>query len=545
MSNSTEKNTVSSSMLWILIGSIFMASANSILYKQALNAFSSPTSNYGFFVGQFSILLYIGQAAVVSVFVIWKNPHTLREIYNLPQSVYLYMGGLDSGSSTLGAIAGAYCPGEMQTILNQMVIPLTMIGAFTFLGSQFERYQIYGSVLILIGAAVASSDYLFYPSHHGSHIDPSADADAPDDNQTHSGGIDLPVAISIYLISVVPSALSNIYKERKMKELDMNEVHTSTIVSFWQLWIGFIFLPMLSLPSLGGLSYEQMTSQLSDGYTCFTGVNPHDSNGNCSSAAFYLMAYILVNFFYNILLLAITKRGSAVLLVMSQALSLPLTNIAFTLTPLMGDDAEPLSIMDLVGLVLVCIGFLAYSGFGFAPNFMVAQGPPGQMAYAHFEDHNEVIVSTKVATDPQELADFIVGSILQSMTIADAKDEESGTLALEDDKTSPLRASTAALDVLKQATVIVERHVNAMKRGLETKHMTTPEIMRRYNTVTSSPHTGKQMNEHIVATQVSLIEEKISRSRDNTPMAQRNHDDSSPLLPGRRWVKDKSNTYTS
>jgi len=49
------------------------------------------------------------------------------------------------------------------------------------------------------------------------------------------------------------------------------------------------------------------------------------------------------------------------------------TNIAFTLKIFMGKSAEPLSAVDLVGLVLVCIGFLTYSGFGLAHNFMVAQ----------------------------------------------------------------------------------------------------------------------------------------------------------------------------
>ena len=39
----------------------------------------------------------------------------------------------------------------------------------------------------------------------------------------------------------------------------------------------------------------------------------------------------------------------------------------------MGDAAEPLTAVDLLGLVLVCIGFLTYSGFGLAHNFMVAQ----------------------------------------------------------------------------------------------------------------------------------------------------------------------------
>jgi len=56
-----------------------------------------------------------------------------------------------------------------------------------------------------------------------------------------------------------------------------------------------------------------------------------------------------------------------------QALSLPVTNIAFTLKIFMGNSAEPLTLVDLLGLVLVCIGFLTYSGFGLAANFMVAQ----------------------------------------------------------------------------------------------------------------------------------------------------------------------------
>jgi hypothetical protein len=59
-----------------------------------------------------------------------------------------------------------------------------------------------------------------------------------------------------------------------------------------------------------------------------------------------------------------------------QALSLPVTNIAFTLKIFMGDAAEPLTALDLLGLVLVCIGFLTYSGFGLASNFMVAQVAP-------------------------------------------------------------------------------------------------------------------------------------------------------------------------
>ena len=51
------------------------------------------------------------------------------------------------------------------------------------------------------------------------------------------------------------------------------------------------------------------------------GSNPNDSeHDNCGNAAVLLIVYIIVNFSYNILMLAITKRGSAVLLGVSQVL---------------------------------------------------------------------------------------------------------------------------------------------------------------------------------------------------------------------------------
>jgi drug/metabolite transporter (DMT)-like permease len=296
------------------------------------------------------------------------------------------MGVLDAGSATLGAIAGAYCPGELQTILNQLVIPVTLFGSYLLLYTRFKSYQLWGCLCIVVGACVASSDYYFNGQESvdvsvgvvsGESV--SEDESASSSSGGVGGGMSVTVAIVVYFLSVLPSAFSNIYKEQQMKVHNMNEVHTSTFVSFYQLWIGFLFLPLLALPSLGGLTVDQMTSQMSDGFTCFLGTNPNDPDDDCSHSAYILLFYILLNFVYNVLLLVITKRGSAVLLVVSQALSLPLTNIAFTMKPLMGSDVEPLTITDLVGIILVCIGFLAYSGYGFANSFMVAQGPPGQV----------------------------------------------------------------------------------------------------------------------------------------------------------------------
>jgi hypothetical protein len=239
-------------MIVLLFFSIIGAAANSVLFKITLNSFSSSKTNYGFFVSQFSTFLYSLQALFVSLILLWRErrssaagPERSLSCSSLltyeNQSIYFYMGALDAASATLGAIAGAYCPGGVQTILNQLIIPLTMIAAVLVLGTNFDRHQIWGSSFILFGSIVASSNYLF-----GSVASVSS-ASAPSESMS------LSASIVLYFFSILPCACSNIYKERIMKEMDMNEVHTSTVVSFWQLWIGFLFLPLLSLKSLGAL----------------------------------------------------------------------------------------------------------------------------------------------------------------------------------------------------------------------------------------------------------------------------------------------------
>ena len=137
------------------------------------------------------------------------------------------------------------CPGELQTVLNQMVIPITMMGASVFLNAHFERFQIWGSAFIVLGAVVASSDYILNGGSSKSATDEGGAAgDAVDSSMVSA-------AIMLYFCSIVPCALANIYKEGVMKERDMNEVYTSTMVAFWQIWFGFLYLPLLTLPQLG------------------------------------------------------------------------------------------------------------------------------------------------------------------------------------------------------------------------------------------------------------------------------------------------------
>jgi len=78
----------------------------------------------------------------------------------------------------------------------------------------------------------------------------------------------------------------------------------------------------------------------------------------------WTMLYSITGFLQGIAALFIISNGSAVLYMIAQSIQLPLANLAFNLTFIMGADTEPFSFWNLGGLGLVVIGFFLYSFFG-------------------------------------------------------------------------------------------------------------------------------------------------------------------------------------
>ena len=62
----------------------------------------------GFFVSQFSIFLYLAQAIVMSVVVLYQNSSSIKDVTQVPHSIYVNMAGLDAASGTLSAIGMLY-----------------------------------------------------------------------------------------------------------------------------------------------------------------------------------------------------------------------------------------------------------------------------------------------------------------------------------------------------------------------------------------------------------------------------------------------------
>eukprot|EP00163_Fabomonas_tropica_P025399 TRINITY_DN438_c0_g1_i18.p1 TRINITY_DN438_c0_g1~~TRINITY_DN438_c0_g1_i18.p1 ORF type:complete len:183 (+),score=26.29 TRINITY_DN438_c0_g1_i18:31-549(+) len=79
-----------------------------------------------------------------------------KEMREFPKKVFVFMGSLDGLSGFLGAVGGAYTPGQLQTLINQTVIPMTLVFSILFLKTKYQRWQYVGAALIMAGAVVAT-----------------------------------------------------------------------------------------------------------------------------------------------------------------------------------------------------------------------------------------------------------------------------------------------------------------------------------------------------------------------------------------------------
>ncbi len=347
-------------LLFYLSASVGIAAANSISWKRLLNKFHAVDGsehNLEFFVSEFSVLLYVLLAGAILAYrwIIVGSISANQRLF--PQRKFMMMGLLDSFAGVAGSIGGGCTSGQLQTVINQLNIPVTLGLSRALLGVKYRRTQIIGAALIVLGSLVAA-----IPS-------------GGDSSLTVWYG---PV---ILILSCIPNSLSNCYKEQNFKQDGLDVYYLTTAVSIYQVIIGFSFFPLLSLPGFGGIPMMEIPKNLYDGWRCFLGDNLSGYECHMSPSPFSLMIiYVLVNFFYNVLLLLITKHGSALLLVIASAISLPITNLIFTMEMFMGDDAEPFSWANAAGLSIVIIGFLLYSLVANSgqSDILLLQSAPGQ-----------------------------------------------------------------------------------------------------------------------------------------------------------------------
>lgn len=308
---------------------------NFILYKILYTAYGQSGS---FFVNTGVNVIYCIYGAIALLYV-WNRGEITPPMLKISHTRFATMGALDTLAGFLSAMGAYGTSGPAQQLLNQTLIPFTMLLSYAFLGHKSSAMQIAGSVIIIIGSAVVLSPSLLAP--------PSESAE-----------LSLASAL-IYMTSNLPYAASYCYKEFGFKDLHIHVIFLTQWVSIYQLLLGLLLIPMQQLPYMGsdeGMDLDEALERFSSGWSCFM-----QRTQSCADhGAFWLLVgYCGVNFLFNTSGLYLVKCGSAVLNAIVAALILPLTVLAFSL-PVLGVFSESLQYTVWLGLLVVLAGFVLW-----------------------------------------------------------------------------------------------------------------------------------------------------------------------------------------
>ena len=123
-----------------------------------------------------------------------------KETTDFPKSKFLMMGLFDSFAGVLMLFGGVHTAGSTQALLGNSIIPITMLLSVIFLKTPFKFNHYFGAFVIMCGVLAVIAPQLL--------------------SSANTGG-DEPLFNFIFVLSVVPSAFSSIYKQLIFGDVDI------------------------------------------------------------------------------------------------------------------------------------------------------------------------------------------------------------------------------------------------------------------------------------------------------------------------------------
>lgn len=340
----------------VLMLLMIFGTANFLLVKVLYSVYGEERA---FFVSQGINVIYVlyGGLVVYPRLVPWGFGDAISAAINFgpitpamrrsPQGRFVAMGLLDCFGTFFTALGAVYTPGQFQTLLNQSLVPCTLVVSAIFLRARYSLAQILAAALIVSGAVLS--------------IAPQIAKGA----QVASGNADEVrlYAVIVYWFSNVPMALSAVYKEARFTCEKMDVCYLTQWVSVYQMLFGFILAPLLTLPGLGsahGIPPGEIMTNFESGFRCFAELEDSGCSGRYTFLLLWL--YVAVNFCFNTLGLWLTKHAGAVLNSITYALLLPLTTVAFSFD-FLGPFKETAHLSTFLGLGVVLFGFTLWRYF--------------------------------------------------------------------------------------------------------------------------------------------------------------------------------------
>jgi drug/metabolite transporter (DMT)-like permease len=218
-----------------------------------------------------------------------------------------------------------------------------MIFSYIFLDKRYHWNHYLALVLILIGVLFSIIPYIKNSDHFNN-----------------------PYAIFFYIVSIFPTVISDIYKEKILKKkLEVNLYWMNTYISIWQFIVGIGTMPIMILHLQYGYSNSiDFVNYIENGLKCQFAII---SNTNCNKSLFWLFIYQFISTTTNTLSFIIIKYGSAMVLLILTNIKLPLTYfisyvlINYNIIVITTMQQMEMTTFNLVSMILLVIGAFLYN----------------------------------------------------------------------------------------------------------------------------------------------------------------------------------------
>jgi len=333
----------------------------------------------------------------------WFSPFSERASSQgaVPQKWIAQFALYDQVNAILSAPPSPFIPLVLQTPLNNLVVLFTALTAFFYLKTRFKMVHYAGICIILCSCLVGVLVELQGPEPlicHGLHgaadalANPATAATVSQEtrwlvqNATDNCVSGLPpyknadgeiiyIALGtlatmylLYIIAIIPSAFSNCYKQKKLKQVNLDVMWSFFWSGMWQVFWGILLYPLSWVPWPTPTGHNEsgpstLGQDLKDSWTCFMGKNPKPSVTTCDAEPAYLwfMMYLLFNVFFNLFFLWLIKRLSGTWASIGSILCGNLCGIFSQFELFAGKSAAKLTFEQWMALILSSIAMWVYN----------------------------------------------------------------------------------------------------------------------------------------------------------------------------------------
>eukprot|EP01102_Stenamoeba_stenopodia_P001506 TRINITY_DN11300_c0_g1_i1.p1 TRINITY_DN11300_c0_g1~~TRINITY_DN11300_c0_g1_i1.p1 ORF type:complete len:501 (-),score=84.12 TRINITY_DN11300_c0_g1_i1:64-1566(-) len=284
----------------------------------------------------------------------------------------LLMGLFDQTADFLVIYGSTVTNPTLVSMYTQLNIPATIGASFIFLGARYRLSHYMGAALVIGGVALVT----FAPAESSSDgsagsVTGSIPAGSGEGPPPFSHG-QLLYGHLLFVVQCIPAALAAVVKEWCLAGEGMDIYYINAWESLFQVFLGIIMIPLVLyvpdpanaaiLPDLSGLPDYFKNATL-----CIAAKLPVADYPPCSVPApawSMILAFVGFDVVFNIFLLLLVKNGSATLMWLGIALSIPFTSVVsailmhwnfFDNQPAPASDA-----FSIPAIIIIILGILIY-----------------------------------------------------------------------------------------------------------------------------------------------------------------------------------------